>query len=244
MNDALEWIKPLIISPPFGSRLPSSKNYTRVVGSYTWQKRPGWLMQVARTVRPTAKGGWVNKIGLRNPGIRNITFRPDRIYSVVGFTDNEWLDIAHYLDHLSRRWIGRFAVELNLSCPNTEDYVISDRALNLICSRMPIIAKLPPTAAADILAERCMEAGVMKLHLSNTLPHPNGGESGPELFRVNLPIVQRMAKRYPGKIIAGGGVYDPSYYYVYKEAGAWRVSVASVLFTPWKFPAIVRAANK
>ena len=41
-----------------------------ITGSYTLNKRDGLFMQVIKTFRYSFEyGGWINKIGLRNPGI-------------------------------------------------------------------------------------------------------------------------------------------------------------------------------
>ena len=45
------------------------------------------------------RGGWINKIGLRNPGIRNVTFNRRHIYSVVGLELDDWWKILEVLPH-------------------------------------------------------------------------------------------------------------------------------------------------
>ena len=57
------------IAAPFGNYIKTEKTIS-VTGSWTIEKRTGRLIQIAKTLRLT-KRGWVNKIGLRNPGVVN-----------------------------------------------------------------------------------------------------------------------------------------------------------------------------
>lgn len=243
MNYDLSWVRRLIISPPFGSRIFNSDNYTRVMGTYTAEPRPGWLRQVIKTVRPVP-GGWVNKIGLRNPGLFNVTLTKDRIFSITGFNDHNWLVMLEYI-RSQIKILGYFPlIELNLSCPNVHEYNISPDILKLLCSELPIICKLPPVLEVYDLASLCMESGALLLHCCNTLPVPRGGESGRRLFEYNLPIVTTLAAKYPGKIIAGGGIIGLEQIMEYKRAGASYFSISSACFTPCKLPSIIRIVNK
>ena len=58
----------IFISPPFGNyiHLP---NTIPIRGSFTLNERPGKWGQILKTLRYIPGMGWVNKIGLRNPGI-------------------------------------------------------------------------------------------------------------------------------------------------------------------------------
>ncbi len=57
------------ISPPFGNYLEFS-NTISIKGSFTLLPRPGLIGQIIKTLRYDYKyNGWINKIGLRNPGI-------------------------------------------------------------------------------------------------------------------------------------------------------------------------------
>ena len=59
----------LFISPPFGNYL-SLPHTISIRGSFTLNERPGKWSQIVKTLRyKSTFGGWVNKIGLRNPGI-------------------------------------------------------------------------------------------------------------------------------------------------------------------------------
>jgi len=225
-------MKPLLISPPFGNWLKSS-HCTRVLGSFTWERRRGLLYHTLRSLR-SVPGGWVNEIGLRNPGIRACKFDARHIYSVVGLLDGDWELILHHCPPT-------LTVEVNLGCPNVHEYGIPPAVLRCYCETFNVIAKLSPTAMVDDTAAMCIEAGARYLHLSNTIPTARGGESGRRLFGINLPIVARLAARYPGKIIAGGGIYDTAALAHYRAAGATHFSLATVWLTPWRGREIVRS---
>lgn len=230
-------IKPFLISPPFGNWLNTAST-TSVRGSFTWERRRGLFYHTVRTLR-AIKGGWINRIGLRNPGIRHVQFAPDAIYSLVGLAPDDW---DRMFEHCPA-WI---IPELNLGCPNVHKYGISSEALASCCAKFNlVIAKLPPTAQVDDIAAMCVEAGVAYLHLCNTLPTARGGESGMRLFRTNLPIVERLAARYGDKIkiIAGGGIYGPKQLAHYHRAGATHFSLSTIWFTPWRVPEIIRSRS-
>ena len=62
----------LFISPPFGNYI-SLQGTTSVKGSFTLEERTGLLKQIVSTLRYSFfYSGWVNKIGLRNKGIKSI----------------------------------------------------------------------------------------------------------------------------------------------------------------------------
>lgn len=221
-------MKRFLISPPFGNWLQSD-DCTSVLGSFTWDARPGLLYHTLRSFRPV-RGGWRNQIGLRNKGIRSINkFDPSVIYSLVGLNDGDWERMLEYIGDSSQ-----IMLEINLGCPNVHRYGIEPNVLREYCKRFGVIAKLPATDAVDEIAAMCIESGVTFLHLCNTLPTPKGGISGQQLFQVNLPIVSRLAKRYPFKIIAGGGIYTTDNLMAYEQAGATYFSLSTVFLTPWR----------
>src|ERR1019366_2202583 len=221
-------MKKFIISPPFGNWI-DSKKFTSVLGSFTWKARPGLLKHALKTFRPY-EGGWINKIGLRNKGIRSIPYFEDRfIYSVVGLEDDDWERILYYIPPNTN-------VEVNLGCPNVHEYGIPPSIMKDYCTKFNVIAKLSPDENIKETAAMCIEAGVQKLHVSNTLSDPNGkgGISGRRLFRMNLDNVYVLSQKYPGKIIAGGGIYDKHVLRAYEWAGATNFSLSTVWLTPWR----------
>ena len=73
------------IGCPFGNYLKLN-GLISVNGSFTIEPRDGLLLQILKTLRYSFKhGGWINKIGLRNPGIdAAITnWNKNEIYSVA-----------------------------------------------------------------------------------------------------------------------------------------------------------------
>jgi len=228
-----------LISPPFGSRI-GFPGADRVMGSYTWQRRPGRLGQILRTVRPVP-GGWVNAIGLRNPGLDAIAIRPDRIYSLAGgLVGGDWRWMCELLRE-SPAW----RIELNLWCPNVAEHDVTRRDIaRFVQSGFEVIGKVPPTKAAWRLADLCAEAGVNALHFSNTLPSPRGGISGDQLRRVNLPMVERAAKRYPTvPIIAGGGIRTAEHVRQYEDAGAVRFAIGTGCLNPLRTWNVIRRGS-
>jgi dihydroorotate dehydrogenase len=207
-----------------------------VLGSFTWERRRGLIFHTMRSLRPV-RGGWINQIGLRNPGLRACKFDRRFIYSLVGLHDGDWEAMLHHCPP-------GLTIEVNLGCPNVHVYGIPPAILRCYAESFTVIAKLPPTNSVDEIAAMCVEAGVHHLHLSNTIPTEHGGISGRPLFEVNLPIVERLADRYPGMIIAGGGIYNAENLNRYRMAGATHFSLGTVWMTPWRVPGIVRAEQR
>ena len=68
-RSSAEVVKRLIISAPFGNYL-QPEGTTPTLGTFTLARRPGRIQRIIRTVRWYPRiGAWVNRIGLRNPGI-------------------------------------------------------------------------------------------------------------------------------------------------------------------------------
>lgn len=216
-----------LISPPVGNRF-GAEDADRILGSYTLNRRPGRLIGILKTVRSVPRG-WINNIGLRNPGIRNIKINNKYIYSLAGIELGDWYELARHLDSSFK-----LRIELNLSCPNVHKYSISRREIEFFTQSTAIsivIAKLPPTFDAWMLADRCLEAGVEYLHFSNTFPFKRGGISGDFLRHTNLSIVELAAKIYPqASIIAGGGIKSEQHVAQYENAGAKHFSICTGYF--------------
>src|SRR5690606_17281372 len=114
-------MRALIISAPFGNYV-QPRGATATLGTFTAARRRGRVWRVLRTVRYYRRlGAWVNRIGLRNPGIEwlarkaragKITLGDKRV-SVRGFTEADWATLLERVAGLRP-----LAVELNMSCPN------------------------------------------------------------------------------------------------------------------------------
>lgn len=225
-------MKDFIISPPFG-RYFSHEKAMSVKGSYTWEPRKGLILQALKTVRPT-EDGWVNKIGLRNPGLRNVSFKRGNIYSIAGINEGDWTKMISFIPH------GHF-VELNFSCPNVDHYTIDAEAVKLAIRNHVVIAKVAPVKDAAKAIEMCVNAGVHHIHLTNALPVPQGGESGGKLKPVSMGLVRETREQYPDlSIIGGGGIYSVDDVYAYREAGANKFSLSTAFMVPWRGFKIIR----
>jgi dihydroorotate dehydrogenase len=224
-------VKEFIISPPFGHFIQNSK-CTRVLGTYTLEKRGGWPKKILRflaTARPI-KDGWVNNIGLQNSGIKSVRkFEEDAIYSIAALKSSDWDELIGCLP-------SHMTVELNLSCPNVEEEPgISDVQAKAYLAKFPdVIFKLSPTEGLEEEADRLIALGAKCLHLCNTLPSGRGGESGGRLKKFSLSVIPKIRAKYPNvRIIGGGGIYSKEDIKLYREAGADHFSLATVWMKPW-----------
>ncbi|MCA9283492.1 MAG: hypothetical protein KDA30_15810, partial [Phycisphaerales bacterium] len=137
-----------VVSAPFGNYV-QPVDAVATLGTFTAAARGGRLWRILKTVRfyPRLRA-WVNKIGLRNPGIDWLARRVasgriavgERLVSVHGFTDADWyrlLDVCAELRPLG--------IELNMSCPNVGEIDWpSDLFARALATGVPVVAKLPP----------------------------------------------------------------------------------------------------
>ena len=203
-----------------------------VLGTYTLQARPGLTQQILKTLRYSFKyKGWINKLGLRNPGIDSALNQyykqPNRrIISVWGFNRGEWLSLARYTTGLR--------TELNLSCPNVkEPYHNTGCPVEKFDTRYVILKMSPLTTEEEIVMY--MERGVRNWHFSNTLPVSGGGLSGKTLMQYNKKLIKfTLGEDKNAKIIGGGGVTDMSDVRFYRDLGCVGVSLGTVCFLPWR----------
>lgn len=225
-------MKDFIISPPFGSYINHGK-CASVLGTYTLHKRGTRIERLYRaikTIRPI-KNGWMNNIGLLNPGISSVKkFNLNKIYSIAAIYSEEWDKIIDYIPK-------EIMVELNLSCPNIDRKTdISDKQVIVYINKFPIVLfKLSPTKEIYGQIDRLVSLGAQYIHISNTLPTSRGGEAGERLKFFSLETIKNIRRKYPGiKIIGGGGIYSSSDVELYKNAGADYFSLATIWFKPWK----------
>lgn len=222
----------LILSAPFGNYL-NIEGCTRTYGTFTWHARSGRLWQILKTVRYNwRQQSWINKIGLRNPGIKSIDKKPiDGIVSIHGFNADEWFYLANYL---CSRTTPEY-IEFNLSCPNVGHKVnISEITeairLCLNCERIPI-CKLPPIRYMDYV-DPLWHLGVRWFHCCNTIPSPGGGISGKPLKQYSLWATEQIKDTYDATIIGGGGITSIDDIKDYENAGADYFSIGSFCFNP------------
>ena len=235
----------LIVSAPFGNYV-QPEGFTPTVGTFTFARRRGRVRQILRTVRwYPGIGAWVNKIGLRNPGLSWYLgkadagrARPaDALISIHGFNAEEWSSLVE-----RAAAVCPLGMELNMSCPNVGSidwpeglFAEAVQAAAAAGAKHPplVVVKLPPVNW-ELMAERAVEQGVRVFHCCNTLPVPRGGVSGKPLMPVALAVVRAMRRRYGDDVtlIGGGGITTPADLRAYEEAGADHFAVGTKVMSP------------
>jgi dihydroorotate dehydrogenase len=231
-------VKRVIISAPFGGWFHFA-GCTSTRGTYTLEKRAGpvkRLWRVLSTVRYDRRmQSWINRLGLPNPGIHAAPIAPWDIISVHGFFGSQW-------ETLICAAIERapLAIELNISCPNVAHKIDPVEAVFAAKTAgkygTTVIAKLPPVRWMEWAAP-LYDVGVKHFHACNTIPTPGGGISGKALKPFSLWATQEIKDRW-GKdvdVIGGGGITGLADVIDFVNAGADRVSVASMLFSPFNW---------
>jgi len=221
------------VNPPFGNYL-NLPNTIPIRGSFTIEPRPGLIGQIFRTLRYSFEyGGWINKIGLRNKGLKWAVdhYKPGSILSLALLANGD-------LDKALETVPENVDLELNLSCPNLEHNLSSigiEKFLN--SKRHWCIAKLGPECSEEQI-DSLYHKGFRQFHFSNTLKLPNGrgGLSGPSLRYYTSKRIQSTREKYDDVIIiAGGGVRSRKDATNYLEKGANYVSVSTLCFNPLMF---------
>ena len=228
----------LFISPPFGNylNLPKTKS---IRGSFTLNPRPGKWSQIIKTLRyDFTNSCWVNKIGLRNPGID---------WAINNYKKGEIISIAildkSEINQLLKKVPKNIDIEINLSCPNTEHEMNRLGIEQFISNeRDYCIVKLSPLDTIETVTN-LYNLGFRQFHCSNTLPTNkipnskyNGGMSGKVLIPYTSKLVGEINKKYDDvEIIAGGGITNIEILNRYKYLGATSFSISSLCFHPIKF---------
>ena len=227
----------LFISAPFGNYL-KFENTISVIGTYTLHPRPGRLKQIIKTLRYIRGEGWVNRLGLRNPGIESGLSkykRYEEVLSIAGLNDNEWLQLLEAVPY-------NVDLELNLSCPNIEENGIPFHIIKRFISenRRWMIVKLSPFSS-EWEVDKLVEIGFRQFHCCNTLPHYDGGLSGRQIIPYASKFIRYIKKKYSDvEVIAGGGIdcYDMVCYY--DALGADHFSLGTICFNPIKLLTLIR----
>ncbi len=237
----LDRLPRLVVSAPFGNYV-QPKGAIATLGTFTAKRRPGRLWRILRTVRyyPRLRA-WVNRIGLRNPGIDWLSERvrggridvSDKLVSVHGFTADEWWWL---LDAIAA--LGPLGVELNMSCPNVGEIDWPDALFSrAVATGVPVVVKLPPIRYEEMFA-RSLRAGVRTFHACNTLPIAAGGLSGQPLKPVALQCIRRLFESVPEdvrgqlRILGGGGIRAAADVDEYADHGVHAVAVGTKVMNP------------
>jgi dihydroorotate dehydrogenase (NAD+) catalytic subunit len=203
-------------------------------------------------------GGWLNAVGLRNPGVgafiaRDLPFlrtlgRPV-IVSVAGHSEDEFAEVAEALDAED----GVAGLEVNISCPNVDDGLLFGtdpaRTHALVArvraaARRPLFVKLTPNCSDVVaIALAAADAGADGLSLINTLqglavdPRTRrgllgagiGGLSGRAIKPVALRVVWEVTQRVRLPIIGMGGITTGEDAVEFLLCGAHAVAVATAV---------------
>lgn len=247
-SGVLEW------DPVQARRLVDAGAGAVVLKSTTREPRRGY--DWPRMVR--VFGGFVNAVGLANPGAREAS-RLVRlikealgstpvIASAAGSTIDEFVEVAALLEDG-----GADAVELNLSCPHfrgggielgQDPQLVFETTKNVVGSlKIPVIAKLGLSDRLVDSAVKALEAGARALTLINSvkamkidvytkkpvLSNKVGGLSGPAIHPIAVRAVYEVYKETKADIIGVGGVRDWETAVELILAGAKAVQVGAMI---------------
>ena len=205
--------------------------------------------------------GMLNAIGLANVGVE--AFLEEKlpalrdcgtavIANVFGETRDEYVQVARRLNGAA----GLAAIELNLSCPNTEKGGIAFGvspplieevvgAVRRAAPDLPLIVKLTPNITDIVVAARAARAGGADiLSLVNTflgmavdlrrrrpvLDNVVGGLSGPAIKPLALYMVHRVFREVDLPVIGMGGIVDAADALEFMVAGSRAVQIGTVNF--------------
>lgn len=197
--------------------------------------------------------GFVNAIGLQNPGIDGflatelpwLVRQGARVFvSIVGATLGEYTDLTRRLAHAP----GVSGIEINLSVPDAAGLGVFDvrepiHAASVVAAvrrdlprDLPVLAKLRPETARIVEAARTVaEAGADAVVLVNAAPAlmPDGrpgGLSGPALRPIALRCVHDVHEALPELTLVGvGGITGADDAREFLAAGAVAVQIGSGL---------------
>lgn len=220
-----------------------------VTRSITRDARPGGpLPRIAES-----PSGFVNAIGLQNPGIDSflatelpwLVRQGVRVFvSIVGKTLGEYTELTRRLAHAP----GVCGIEINLSVPDAAGLGVFDvrepvHAASIVAAvrrdlprDLPVLAKLRPDTGRIVESARvAAEAGADAVVLVNAAPAlmPDGrpgGLSGPALKPIALRCVHDVRAALPDlPVVAAGGIATTADARDYLIEGALAVQIGSSL---------------
>jgi dihydroorotate dehydrogenase (NAD+) catalytic subunit len=239
---------------------------TILAKSATRLKRKGnflaWNPLTWKYIRRLAGGGMLNAYGLTNPGAaacaREIKVAADQGFKAIPnlypeFAKGTALAIKDALEALEiyQQTLGPkfWALELNFSCPNSEEAIRENVAQGLRCTRevkqkyphLFLIAKISICHPYEF-AQDLEKLGVNALHAVNTIPftiiYPlersplwrvgGGGVSGGPALAAALSYNTRLRKKVSLPLIMGCGVKNREDVQRYVDVGADAVSLCTL----------------
>ena len=215
-----------------------------------------------RLIREKSKGELVNALSFPSDGsykilnrFKNYPSPRERIIiSVSGTSEEEIIENLLLFQDFC------FAVEINISSPNTTDLkkFVNHNSIRSILKKsrkvtnLPIFIKLPRLLEIeyyDELIKATQEFDQVGVVLCNTLPVTdsrlsvgNGGRSGKSLFDSTLSILKYVRKSFPEiTILCSGGISSPDQAKMLLESGANALQIYTALI--YEGPGIIKEIN-
>ncbi len=205
-------------------------------------------------------GGWLNAVGLANPGLaafltRDLPYLRTLGIPIVVSIAGESIEDFRLMTQVLEEEEGIAAIEVNVSCPNVAEGMLfgTDPSLTaeLIgalrgATARPLFVKLTPNVTSiTTVARAAVEAGADALCCINTLAglaidpetrRPRlgggvGGLSGPAIRPVAVRAVWEVARAVAVPVIGAGGVATAADALEFLLAGARAVAIASAVIS-------------
>jgi len=224
-----------------------------VTKSITVEPREGYNPPI---LVPLPTGGYINAIGLANPGINSIPelvrsvkdLGKPVIVSIAGKREEEYAELAKVAEES-----GASGIELNLSCPHVKgmgldigsDPKLTYSVVSAVAStvKTPVIVKVGAVDNVIDVVGKALEAGANGITAINTvkamyidvytfkpvLTAKFGGLSGQPIHPIAVRVVYTIYAEYGIDIMGCGGVYDWRTAIELALAGAKAVQVVSAI---------------
>ncbi|MCE5213434.1 MAG: dihydroorotate dehydrogenase [Methanobacterium sp.] len=225
-----------------------------VTKSFGMEANPGYPNPT--TVEVT--GGFINAIGLSNPGVESFKGELERldrqvpaVASIYGADPQEFQDIAAQIDGMVDM------IELNVSCPHAsggcgasvgQDPQLTAQVIKTVkkVTKNPVIVKLTPNVTDIVeIALNCQNAGCDAITLINSvgpgmridvetaqpiLHNKFGGLSGPAIKPIALRCVYEVYEAVNVPIMGVGGITDYKDAVEFLFAGASCIQIGTAVY--------------
>ncbi len=217
-----------------------------------------WEGYANPTVFSVGGGGWINAVGLSNPGARNFAkmIESNRdipiIVSLVGSVESDFESMIKEFENCSV-----MAYEINLSCPHVarvglevgDDADLVTRIVSAVkkTTDVPVLAKIGVGSGHLDTVKSAIEGGVDGITAINTvramaidaqtqrpiLSNKIGGLSGTPIKPIALRCVFEIASKYDVPIVGCGGISTWEDAVEFILAGASAVQLGSAVADGW-----------